>query len=71
MGQESLTRFDQPKTRNRNKNKNKKQIVDKATTNNVIKPKENNPKPAGNKQKKPAGANIIRPNTNKIIPNKP
>jgi cell fate regulator YaaT (PSP1 superfamily) len=70
MGQESLTRFDQPKARNRNnKNKNKKQTAEKVVANNVIKPannikptnnkpvgkpNNNNAKPKGNNQPKPA-----------------
>jgi cell fate regulator YaaT (PSP1 superfamily) len=104
MGQESLTRFDQPKSRNRNnKNKNKKQTADKVVATQVIKPTKeikptnnrpagkpknksnkpktnNQPKPAGdttqdrtNPQQnaaKPAGSNLIKPNPNKINPNK-
>jgi cell fate regulator YaaT (PSP1 superfamily) len=61
MGQESLTRFDQPKARNRNnKNKNKKQTAEKNVANNVIKP-ANNIKPTNNK---PVG----KPNNNNAKP---
>ena len=53
MGQESLTRFDQPKKKKRN-NKSKKQTAD------------NNPASNTNK---PSGNNIIKPGNNLIKPN--
>ena len=62
MGQESLTRFDQPKKKkrpNKNKKVGEKQLADKKPAGkNIIKPNNSNPKPNN-------------PNSNpKIIPNK-
>jgi cell fate regulator YaaT (PSP1 superfamily) len=63
MGQESLTRFDQPKKKKKS-NRNNKRPGENAIVGN------NNNRPQQNKnQGKPFGNNKIRPNENKIKPN--
>jgi cell fate regulator YaaT (PSP1 superfamily) len=64
MGQESLTRFDQPKKKKR-PNKKRKPVVENAALANAAKQGQ---KPRPKNDKRPAG-NIIRPNTDK--PTKP
>jgi hypothetical protein len=58
MGQESLTRFDQPKKKKKSNRNNKR-----PNENAIV---ANNNRPG---QPKPAGDNKIRPNENKIRPN--
>jgi hypothetical protein len=64
MGQESLTRFDQPKKKKKPNRNNKR------PGENVIVANNNNNKPQQQKnQGKPFGNNKIRPNENTIKPN--
>jgi hypothetical protein len=70
MGQESLTRFDQPKKKKKSNRNNKRPgenaIV--ANSNRPAQPKQQ-VKQQPNQQVRPAGDNKIRPNENKIRPN--
>jgi hypothetical protein len=62
MGQESLTRFDQPKKKKKSNRNNKR-----PNENAIV---ANNNRPTQQKQQaRPAGDNKIRPNENKIRPN--
>ena len=81
MGQESLTRFDQPKPKKKNNNKKRKPVAENAIVANNNKPNNNRPNQEKKPQEKKPVDNKIRPNTNgqssekrplsnKIIPNR-
>jgi cell fate regulator YaaT (PSP1 superfamily) len=70
MGQESLTRFDQPKKKKKSNRNNKRPSENAIVANNnrPAQPKQQ-VKQQPKQQARPAGDNKIRPNENKIRPN--
>jgi hypothetical protein len=70
MGQESLTRFDQPKKKKKSNRNNKRPSENAIVANNnrPAQPKQQ-VKQQVKQQARPAGDNKIRPNENKIRPN--
>jgi len=70
MGQESLTRFDQPKKKKKPNRNNKRPSENAIVANTNNRPTQGNQQQKQQQQQqKPGGENKIRPNENKIRPN--